>query len=315
LPLGRRYVVRRVLFALATLFVVALLSYLLAYHLYQMLKLIMSFPEHEVQYFHWNEPVVQGFFGWLSEVLQGNFGRNNPGATVVSAVSPWILPTIILQIPAVVASLLLGLLLGVFAASRRGSFLDRAISATSVGTFGVPTYWLSILAIVVFSLELHWLPSFGEYSSYPPYWWGSFSLDLVAHYLLPFSVLVAVSTPLYIRVARATATDVLSKEWVTALSLSAIGRRSLIYKHVLRNTAGPALSLFGYNVAVFIAASPGIEWVFTWPGLGLRFVKAALAFDQSLMLAIVMIMAVITVLASFAVDLVQAALDPRVSLA
>lgn len=313
-PIPGKYIIRRTVFALATLFVVALLSYLLAYHFFEVLRTVIAFPQQQIQYFHWDQPVVQGFFGWISEVLQGDFGRNIPGAPVIAVVSPWILPTIILQIPAVVTSLTLGLLIGVSAASRRGSRIDRVISSVSVGTFGVPTFWLSIVALMVFSYELHWLPSFGEYSPYPPYWWGNASLDVIAHYILPFSVLVAVSTPLYVRVARAAAIDVFSKDWVTAMSLSSVGRRSLIYKHVLRNSAGPALSLFGYNLAIFIAASPGIEVVFNWPGLGFRFVKAALAFDQTVMLAIVLIMAVVTVVASFAVDLVQAALDPRVSL-
>lgn len=317
MPIAAKYVLRRAAFSLATLLVVGLLLYLLAFHFYQLVvtgHLDALFPAYQVQYFHFDQPLVQGFFGWLGELLQGNLGRSIPGAPVVSVVGPWILPTVFLQVPAVVTSLVLGLVLGVFAASRRGSRVDRVISAASVGSFGVPTFWLSIVAILVFSYELRWLPSFGEYSSYPPYWWGSVSLDLVAHYILPFSVLVAVSTPLYVRVARATAVEVFSKDWVTALSLSAVSRRRLVYKHVLRNAAGPALSLFGYNLAVFIAASPGIEVVFSWPGLGFRFVKAALAFDQTVMLAIVLIMALVTVVASFAVDMVQAALDPRVSL-
>ena len=317
MPIAARYVLRRTIFALATLLVVAVLLYFLVFRFYQLWhsgQLNAVFTKDEIQYFNFNQPLVQGFFAWLSEVLQGNLGRNAAGAPVVSVVSPWVLPTIILQIPAVVTSLVLGLLIGVFAASRRGSKTDRLVSFASVGTFGVPTFWLSIVALLIFSYELHWLPSFGEYSPYPPYWWGNTSLDAVAHYILPFSVLVGVSTPLYVRVARATAIDVFSKEWVTAMSVSSIGWRSLVYKHVLKNSAGPALSLFGYNLAVFIAASPGIELVFNWPGLGFRFVKAALAFDQTVMLAIVLIMALVTVVASFAVDLVQAALDPRVSL-
>ena len=317
MPIAASYVVRRVAFALVTLFIVALLTYYLAFRVYQQTltgQLFAIFPQNDVQFFQFNQPFIQGFFGWLGEMLQGNFGRNIPGAPVIAVVGPWILPTIILQIPAVVTSLILGLFIGVFAASRRGSIADKVISAVSVGTFGIPTFWLSTVALLVFSYELHWLPSFGVYSPYPPYWWGSFSLDVIAHYILPFFTLVAVSTPLYVRVARASAIDVLSKDWVTSMRLSSVGRRSLIYKHVLKNAAGPAISLFGYNLAIFIAASPGIEVVFNWPGLGFRFVKAALAFDQPVMLAIVLIMALVTVIASFAADIAQAALDPRVSL-
>lgn len=303
------YVVRRLLFAFATLVVTTLVSYII------MVTALGGFGEVIVaeNYFHLNQPLFQGYFSWLWEVLHGNLGVTLHGDAVTETVSPWIVPTIVLQLPAILVSVVLGLVIGIRSASRAGSAADRAIKAGSALGFGVPSFWLGIMAILIFSWYLHVLPSFGASSPYPPYWWGSRSLDYVAHYILPFSVLVLVSTPLYIRVARATAVEVLSKDWVMALELSSVSRRRVLYRHVLKNASGPTLALLGYNVAVFLAASPGIEIVFTWPGLGFGFVRAALSSDYPTMMGIILLMALVTVVANFAVDLAQASIDPRVS--
>jgi len=324
---------RKAGFAAMTLVVLSFLSYLLAFsagsHLQALLTerlsgggrivltpaQIQAITDYFVKYYHYGQPLYVGYFSWLWEVLQGNLGQSVTGGPVSSVVTPWIIPTVILQVPAIVTSLLLGLVLGVRAASKRGSFFDKVVNGASAMTFGIPSFWLAIVAIVVFSYELHLLPSFGEYSPYPPYWWGNLQSDLAAHYILPFTVLVVVSVPLYLRVARASALAVMSKDWVQSMTLASVGRKTIIYRHVLKNSAGPVLALFAYNLAIFLAASPGIEIAFGWPGLGYRFVEAALEFDQPTMLAIVMIMGLVAVAASSIIDVIQAAIDPRVSLA
>ena len=314
MAVSRGYVVRRLLFAFVTLIVTTLVSYIIAVttagnpatSLGERAALLES-------YFHLRQPLFQGYFSWTWEVLHGNLGINLHGQSVLGMVVPWIVPTVALQLPAILASVALGLFIGVYSASRAGSAADRAINAASALGFGIPSFWLGIMAILVFSFYLRLLPSFGYASPYPPYWWGSPSLDLVAHYLLPFWVLVLVSTPLYIRVARASAVEVLSKDWVMALEVSSVGRRRVLYRHVLKNAAGPTLALLGYNVAVFLAASPGIEIAFSWPGLGYGFAHAALSFDYPTMMGIILLMALVTVVSNFAVDLAQASIDPRVS--
>lgn len=327
------FLVRKAGFAAATLVALSFFSYLLVYsagdHLQTLLTQHLSWSpitsltpaqiqaviDYLTRYFHYGQPIYIGYFSWLWEVLHGSFGLSVTGESVASAVGPWILPTVILQVPAIVTSLVLGLVLGVYAASKRGSLADKVVNGASAMTFGIPSFWLAIVAIIVFSYSLRILPSFGAYSPYPPYYWGSQASDLVAHYILPFSVLLVVSTPLYLRVARASALDVMSKDWVQSMTIASIGRRRILYRHVLKNAAGPALALFAYNLAVFLAAAPGIEIAFGWPGLGYRFMEAALQFDQTVMLAIVLIMGLVAVTSSFIVDAVQAAIDPRVSLA
>jgi peptide/nickel transport system permease protein len=309
LAIGWAYLVRRVIFAAVTFLALTFLTYVIAGSVGS-----PSIQRQLLGYFHLNQPIFEGYFLWLAQVLQGNLGVSLTGEPVSSTIFPWLFPTVILEVPAILTGVALGLLVGVFSASRFNTKADRAINGTSAMLFSIPAYWLATIFILVFSLSLRLLPSFGMISPYPPYWWGSPQLDVVAHYILPFSVLVLVSAPMYVRVARASAAEVLSKEWVTAMKVSSIGNRRLLYRHVLKNSAGPVLSLFVYNMAVFLAASPGIDVAFSWPGLGYRFAKAALGYDFPVMLGIIILMGLIAVIVSLASDILQASIDPRISL-
>lgn len=324
--MGWRFLARRLLFAIPTLFAVTLFSYVIAVssgnHFWQAISdaanqhfIVTAQQVQQLElYYHLNQPALEGYFLWLADLLRGNFGQSIGGQPVLAAILPRVLPTVGLQVPAILTSVAVGTYVGVYSAGRYNSRLDRVLSSGSAMVLAVPAFWLATFSILVFSLHLHLFPSFGEASSIPPYWWGSPVLDVVAHYILPFSVLVAVSTPLYARLARASAVDVLSKDWVTATMLSGVKRSSLLYRHVLKNCLGPVLAALSVNLGVFLAASPGIEVAFSWPGLGLGFVQAAIAYDQPTMVAIILLMALITIAATVMIDIIQALVDPRVSL-
>jgi peptide/nickel transport system permease protein len=265
------------------------------------------------QYFHLGQPVWEGYFLWLSQILQGNFGITISGQPVMSTVVPWILPTVALELPAILTSALIGLYLGVFSAARHGSRLDRILSSSLAGVLAIPAFWLAIFSIVVFSGQLKLFPSFGYISPVPPYIGGSFYSDMAAHYVLPFSVLVVISTPIYARLARARAVDVMAEEWVLSLRMASVRRSRIVYRHVLRNSMGPVLAALSVNLALFLASSPGIEVAFDWPGLGFGFARAALNYDQPVMMAIILLMALIATVTMVVVDILSAVVDPRVS--
>lgn len=132
--------------------------------------------------------------------------------------------------------------------------------------------------------------------------------------MLPFLVLVLVSAPLYVKVARAAALEALSKEWVVALRVSGLPERTVLYRYVLRSALGPVLAVLGINLGVFLAASPGIEVAFAWPGLGRGLVTAAQNFDQPAEIAIILLMTVITIAAGILADIAHGYVDPRVKL-
>jgi len=265
-------------------------------------------------YFHVDQPVWEGYFLWLSQVLQGNLGITISGQSVQSTVVPWIIPTLVLELPAIITSFVIGLYLGVYSAGRHGSRLDRVLSASWAGVLAIPAFWLAIFLIFVFSFSLRLFPSFGFVSPFPPYIGGSPYVDMAVHYVLPFSVLVVVSTPIYARLARAKAVDVMSEDWVHSLRLASVSSSRVLYRHVLRNSLGPLLAALSVNLALFLAASPGIEVAFDWPGLGLGFANAALRYDQPVMMAIILLMALIATVTMVVVDVLSAASDPRIAM-
>jgi len=265
------------------------------------------------QTFHVNEPVWSGYFLWLSGLLHGNLGLTITGQSVTSAITPWILPTLLLQVPAILTSLLIGLFVGVYLAAHYNSKIDHVLSSSLAGMLAVPAFWLATFAIFIFAGKLRLLPAFGFVSPVPPYIWGNVYLDMAVHYILPFAVLVAVSTPVYARLARAKAIDVMSEDWVLSLRTSSVKRSRLLYRHILKNSLGPVLAASSVNLALFLASSPGIEVAFNWPGLGLGFARAALNYDQATMMAIILLMALITVVVTVIMDLFSAVIDSRVA--
>jgi peptide/nickel transport system permease protein len=188
------------------------------------------------------------------------------------------------------------------------------LSSSFAGVLAIPTFWLATFLILIFGVYIRILPSFGFVSPAPPYIGGNIYLDMAVHYVLPFTVLVVVSVPIYARLARAKAVDVLSEEWVSSLRTSSISRSRILYRHVLKNSLGPVLAAFAINLALFMAASPGIEVAFDWPGLGLGFVKAAVNYDQPVMMAIILLMALITVVVTVLMDVISSAIDPRIAI-
>ena len=326
MSLGWRYIARKVAFAVPTLLGVTAFSYVIAVlsgnHFWDALRnatsqginLSSQQIQQMQQYFHLNQPVWEGYFQWLFQVLQGNLGITISGQSVMSVVSPWVLPTLMLQLPAILMSFLIGLYLGIYSAARYGSKLDRILSSSMAGVLAIPAFWLAIFSIFVFSFKLRLFPSFGYISPVTPYIGGNQYVDMAAHYVLPFTVLVVVSTPIYARLTRATAVDVMAEEWVSSLSLASVGRSRILYRHVLRNSLGPVLAALSVNLALCLAASPGLEVAFNWPGLGLGFARAALNYDQPVMMAVILMMALITTVSLVLADVVSAVNDPRVSL-
>jgi ABC-type dipeptide/oligopeptide/nickel transport system permease component len=176
----------------------------------------------------------------------------------------------------------------------------------------MPTFWLGIMAIIVFSLYLHVLPSFGAVSAFPPFWWGSVPLDAVAHIILPLGVLTFVSLATYVRLIRANMLDALRQDYVLGARASGLSDFNVTYKHALKNAVTPVVTIVGLTFGSLLAGAPALEQTFSWPGLGYQFVLAATSLDLPVVQAITMIITIMVLVANIGLDLVYALLDPRV---
>jgi ABC-type dipeptide/oligopeptide/nickel transport system permease component len=314
------YLLRRVLFAIPVFLTVSIITFLATNASgdpVAIVRLSIRNPT-AVQiaalnaYFHVGEPIYTRYFLWLSDFLHGNLGVSLYTGTVASKIFPWTLTTLELQIPALLLALAIGIPLGVFSAKRQYSKSDVAVTTTAIFGISMPTFWLGIMAIIIFSLNLHWLPSFGAVSAYPPYWWGSVPLDQLAHIILPLSVLTLVSLATYVRLIRANMLDALRQDFVLGAKASGLSEFTVTYKHALKNAITPVVTIVGLTFGSLLAGAPALETTFSWPGLGYEFVVAALGTDLPVVLAITMIITIMVLVANIGLDLVYALLDPRV---
>jgi peptide/nickel transport system permease protein len=314
------FVLRRVLFAIPVFITVSIITFLATNasgNPVDIVRLGLRNPT-PVQiaelnaYFHVGEPIFTRYFFWLSDFLHGDLGTSLYSGTVASKILPWTGTTLELQIPALLFALGMGIPLGIFSAKRQYSKSDVAVTTTAIFGISMPTFWLGIMAIIIFSLDLHWLPSFGAISAFPPYWWGSVPLDQLAHIILPLGVLTLVSLATYVRLIRANMLDALRQDFVLGARASGLSDFNVTYKHALKNAITPVITIVGLTFGSLLAGAPALETTFSWPGLGYEFTQAALGLDLPVVQAITMIITIMVLVANIGLDLVYALLDPRV---
>ncbi|HYC26429.1 MAG TPA: ABC transporter permease [Nitrososphaerales archaeon] len=317
------YVVRRILFAIPVFITVSVLTFLITNAAGNPVTIVRLgikgaiTPQYLAllnNYFHVNQPLYIRYFYWLSDFVQGNWGTSYFSGTVSSKVVPWIGITLELQIPALLLSLLIGIPIGIYSAKRQYSKADFAVTSTAIFGVSMPTFWLGIMLIIVFALDLRWLPSYGALSISPPYIGGSVFTDALAHVILPLSVLTFVSLAAIVRLVRANMLETLRQDFILAARASGVDESRVTYRHALKNAITPVVTVVGLTFGTVLGGAPGLETTFSWPGLGYEFVVAANNLDLPIIQTLVMVITVMVLVANIATDLAYAYLDPRVRL-
>ncbi len=317
-----RYIVRRLLFMIPVFLAVSIITFLItnaAGNPIQLIRIGIKNPNPAIlksleDFYHVNDPVYVRYFYWLIEFVQGNLGTSLQGGSVGAHIWAWTGTTLELQVLALVFSLLIGIPIGIYSALRQYSKTDYAVTTTAIFGVSMPTFWLGIMGIIVFSLYLHWLPSAGAYSPYPPYWWGSQALDALAHLILPVAVLTFVSLATIVRLIRANMLEVLKQDYILAGRASGLKERTVVYKHALKNAITPIVTVVGVGLGISLGGAPALETTFSWPGLGYFFVNAASVLDLPVVQGITMVITVMALIFNLITDLSYAYLDPRVRL-
>ncbi len=316
------YAIRRVLFAIPVFLAVSIITYVAMNAVGNPADIVRFGLKNPTaaqlqairDYFHVGEPVFVRYFFWLSDLLRGNLGRSLYSGTVAGSIGPWTLTTLELQIPALLLSLAIGIPVGIYSAKHQYSKSDIAVTTTAIFGVSTPTFWLGIIAIIIFSADLHWLPSAGAVSGYPPYWGGSIYTDYLAHLALPLGVLTFVSLAQIVRLMRASMLDTLRQDFILAARASGVNDRRVTYTHALKNAVTPIVTVVGLGFGVLLAGAPALETTFSWPGLGYQFVRAVGGYDLPLVQGLTIIIAIMVLAANIATDLVYAVMDPRVRL-
>lgn len=245
-----------------------------------------------------DRPLAERYARWLAGAVRLDLGDSFVSKKPVSElIAARLVPSAVLAGVVIITSVALSLPLGVVAAIRAGSTLDAAIRILTLIGASLPGFWVALLAMWLFAVELRWLPALGSYS--------------VAGIVLPASVLVLRTTGLLTRLTRATVIETWHSEYVrTALAKGLTPRRAVL-RHALPNAMIPILTVIGLDFAGLLAHAAVIEWVFAWPGIGRLGVEAALAGDVPVVTGFALTVSVIVVCTNLLVDVAYMALDPR----
>ncbi|WP_240233146.1 ABC transporter permease [Devosia lacusdianchii] len=250
---------------------------------------------------------------YLWNVLHLDFGYsvllNRPILTVVLERLP---NTLLLMGSAVALSFGIGSLLGIAAGSRPGSARDRLLSIGSLALYAVPSFWLGLVLVVVFSVQLRWLPLSGIETLASGKAGLDRALDIIRHLVLPVGALALIYLALYLRLMRAGMVEVWRQDFVLAARAKGLSRRRIVWRHVARNALLPLVTMLGLQSATMLGGSVVIESVFSIPGLGRLAQEAVSGRDTPLLMGIIVISAVLVILTNLIVDVVYAFLDPRV---
>ena len=254
-----------------------------------------------------NQPVYTQFFIWSKKVLHGDLGESFFfKKTVADLISDRIEPTLSLSFFTIILAVLVAVPLGVLAAARHGTLIDRVVMGFSVLGFSVPVFVIGYALIYVFALQLNWLPVQG-YQRLSLGAWGWFY-----RLILPSLTLSVIYIALIARMTRASMLEVLSEDYVRTARAKGQIERKVLFRHALRNAAVPIVTVIGLGVALLIGGVVVTESVFTIPGLGRLTVEAVLARDFPVIQAVILLFSLVYVLINLAVDLIYSVLDPRI---
>ncbi len=260
-----------------------------------------------------DQPLHSQYLRWLGAVVTGDLGTSflfkEPVGRIIARSLP---PTLLLTGSALLLDLALGLLLAVAATRRPYGWTDRITSTLSLAVYGLPSFWLAGLAVLVFALWLGWLPPSHMHSvdadRLPAL--GRL-LDLARHLVLPAACLGVVGAAATARYLRTTLLEVRASRYLTAARARGISERRLLWIHTLRPALLPVVTVIGLSLPVLVSGSVVIETVFSWPGMGRVLWWAAQARDVPLILGTTLVGAAAVVLGNLVADILYAVVDPR----
>ena len=254
------------------------------------------------------------FTRFVGNAVQGEFGLSlRQGRQVSTLIAERFPATLELAMGAAVIALGFGIPLGVYAALRRGRFGSQLVMTLSLLGVSLPTFLIGILLILVFSVTLGWLPSFGRGDTVQLGGWstGLLTLDGWAHIILPAITLSVFQLALIMRLVRAEMLEVLRTDYVKFARARGLSNRAVYFGHALKNTLVPVITITGLQLGSLIAFAIITETVFQWPGMGFLFIQAVQFADIPVMAAYLCLIALIFVIVNLVVDLLYFLVDPR----
>ncbi|MRX73604.1 ABC transporter permease subunit [Bacillus lacus] len=257
-----------------------------------------------------NEPVHIQYLKWLGNMAQGEFGTSliKKGVPVSEMIMNRIPNTLLLMISSTVLAILISIPLGILSASRPYSKVDYTLTFTSFLGLATPNFWLGLILIMIFSVNLGWFPTGGVSTLN-----ADFSVwDRIHHLFLPAFVLASADMAGLTRYTRSSMIEVLKQDYIRTARAKGFKETKVIYKHGLRNGLIPVITILGLLLPGFIGGAVVVEKVFSWPGIGLLFFESAFQRDYPVLMALTVLSAVFVIAGNLIADILYAIFDPRI---
>jgi peptide/nickel transport system permease protein len=311
------YLVRRLLFALVVMLLVSLGTFIILHAAPGGPGVLLSpelTPEQAEavrERLGLNEPLYVQYWLWLTSLVQGDLGFSFvSGAPVSDLVGERLPATFLLAGAALLVAAAGGLAAGMLAATKPGSWRDNLLTAGTFIGVSVPPFWLGIVLILVFAVNLQWLPASGMRSDD-----GSGPLDVLQHLVLPSIVLGMISMATVAQYSRSAMASVLKERYIRTARAKGLSPRQVLFRHAFRNALLPVVTVLGTTSTMLIGGAPVTETVFGWPGMGQLAVQSAQLRDYPTVMGITIVISVVVVIVNLIVDLLYQLIDPRVKLA
>ena len=310
-----KYAIRKLLLALPVLLGITIIDYAIMCMAGSPLDMMIS-PRAtqeaiaaKAQQLGLDQPVLVQYVRWLGQVLQGNLGYSYKSyQPVAEMISSHLGPTLLLMGVSLVVGLLIAVPMGIYSAEHRYQKRDYAVVTASFLGSSIPSFFLSLILIYLFTVRLGWLPSSGMYTAGA----GGDFWDVARHLIMPALVLAVSVAGSNIRYIRSAMLEILEMDYLRTARAKGIGHFLVINKHALRNALLPIVTVIGMQIPTLFGGAVIIEQIFSWPGLGMITMTAITGRDYPVVMGVCLLSAVVVQAANLLTDLVYGLVDPTI---
>ncbi len=268
--------------------------------------------ENMKRLYHLNEPLYVQYLEWLKSLFRLDFGTSMvDGVGVMHKIAERLPVTIGINVVVLLISLAISIPIGIISAIRKDSFIDKFFTFFVFSGYAMPSFWLALLLMILFSVRLHMLPLSGLHSLNIKPGTPTYYLDLVKHLIIPVSIGVYGSLAGFSRYIRKGIIDVLDKDFIRMLYLRGVSKKR-IYIHTLKNAMLPLVTILGLSIPGLIGGSVIMESIFAIPGMGQLFYFSAMSRDYPTIMGILTISTILTLVGNLIADITYALVDPRI---
>lgn len=255
-----------------------------------------------------NDPIIVQYFKWLFNTIQGNLGYSMVNSKpVLDLILERLGPTILLSGSALVISIIISIPVGLISGYKKNSIIDKVLNVVSYIGISIPSFWFAMMLIYVFSIKLNIFPSVGMRTI-----GVDTTLDLINHLILPVTVLSFYNLSVYIRYIRSSTIEQLKQDYVITQYAYGASTKDILFKHVLKNTLLPVITIFGMSLPSIFTGAFITETIFGWPGMGQLGVNAIFGYDYPVVMGITLFSSAMLIIGNLIADILYAMVDPRI---